>query len=257
MLKKKIIKEHIILIDSYFPQKSFDGWRAKLISDFLEEFPNFKFYFSLEQTSLFKDFLKLLKKMFYLCFKKEKFEKRERAIDYRLTEFDFLTNKESYCEKYPRHKERILYLNKKARYQLDLAILIFINTVYGHISFLEKNKIPFLFILYPGGGFHINSRISDKKLKRVCGSKYFKKVLVTNVFTKRYLLRKKICLEEEIVQLKYQRADMDKSKIKIKKKYLKDKSSFDLAFVAFKYMDKGLDKGYDLFIDVATRLSKK
>jgi glycosyltransferase involved in cell wall biosynthesis len=36
-----------------------------------------------------------------------------------------------------------------------------------------------------------------------------------------------------------------------------DKNSLDIAFVSFKYTEKGVDKGYDLFVDVAKELCRK
>ena len=258
MFKKKEIHEHIILIDPYFPQKEIKSWRDKLINDFFDVIPKFKFYFSPnKKQNIFMTFLKTIKTTIFVFIKDKKFVYKKPKKNFDVSISEFQENKELYYKKYPQNIGKILFLDKKLNYKVDLAIFIFINSVYMHISFLEKNKIPFLFILYPRGGFHVNSENSDKKLKRVCRSKFFRGVLVTNAFVKGYLLKKNICSEEKIIQLKYQRADIERSQIKKKKKYLEDKDSFDLAFVAFKYMEKGLDKGYDLFIETALNLSKK
>jgi len=63
---------------------------------------------------------------------------------------------------------------------------------------LEKNKIPFVFTLYPGGGFGFEEESSDAKLKKVLSSKYFKKVIVTQRATYEYLVRKNFCSKEKI-----------------------------------------------------------
>jgi glycosyltransferase involved in cell wall biosynthesis len=41
-----------------------------------------------------------------------------------------------------------------------------------------------------------------------------------------------------------------------KKRYQMDKGTFDICFVAHKYTEKGVDKGYDVFIETARILSK-
>src|SRR5207244_13412192 len=42
----------------------------------------------------------------------------------------------------------------------------------------------------------------------------------------------------------------------VKKYYKQDNCTFDVCFVAHKYMPRGIDKGYDVFIEVAKKLSK-
>ena len=37
--------------------------------------------------------------------------------------------------------------------------------------------------------------------------------------------------------------------------YKKTKNTFDICFVAYKYMEKGLDKGYDIFIQVCKNIA--
>lgn len=43
----------------------------------------------------------------------------------------------------------------------------------------------------------------------------------------------------------------------VRKHYGKDKGTFDICFVAFKYMPGGISKGYDVFIEVAKELCRK
>src|SRR4030066_370297 len=69
-----------------------------------------------------------------------------------------------------------------------LFYCVFINNIYDNLNWLEKFKIPFIFTLYPGGGFQINNEIIDKKLKIVFNSPMFKKVIVTQIFTLDYLI---------------------------------------------------------------------
>jgi hypothetical protein len=91
---------------------------------------------------------------------------------------------------HPLHVEEIVRNNLQLRGKLKLYrgfvnlnaklfYCIFINNIYEFINSLEKFKIPFVFTLYPGGGFQMNDDQSDLKLKRVLSSPMFKKVIVT------------------------------------------------------------------------------
>ena len=146
--------------------------------------------------------------------------------------------------------------NKKQKYRSKLVYTVFINNINYFLDKIEQMKTPFVFTLYPGGGFWVDEIASDEKLKRVFNSKYFKKVIVTQKITYDYLISKNFCTPSSIefifggvLASNY----FDKHYIK-KKYYLNDKNTFDICFVANKYMPKGIDKGYDVFIEVAKKL---
>lgn len=65
---------------------------------------------------------------------------------------------------------------------------IFLNNIYDSLPYLEKNKIDFIFTLYPGGGFDTKDETALKKLKAVLSSKYFKGVIVTQQFTQDFIV---------------------------------------------------------------------
>ena len=140
-----------------------------------------------------------------------------------------------------------------------LFYCIFINNIYEFIIPLEKFKIPFVFTLYPGGGFQLNDDQSDLKLKRVLSSPMFKKVIVTQHVTKDYLITNQFCAEDKITLI-FGGVVPQNSLIKDdsgRKNYLVNKATLDICFCAGKYMPKGLDKGYDVFIALAHLLAKK
>ncbi len=97
------------------------------------------------------------------------------------------------------------------------------------------------------------------KLKNVFSSPFFRKVIVTQKISYNYLIKNKLCKNEDIYFLyggvlpsdKYYRNN------ELKLYYPYQKKTFDICFVAAKYMDKGLDKGYDIFIEVAKILCKQ
>lgn len=133
------------------------------------------------------------------------------------------------------------------------------NSVYDNLTLLEKYEIPFIFTLYPGGGFVLNDKESDDKLKRVCNSKYFQKVIVTQQITYDYLIEKGFCKKEQIefIYGVVTPKEILNNKQNHKKYYQKGKDTLDLCFVAHKYSEKGIDKGYDLFIETAKKLASK
>lgn len=140
-----------------------------------------------------------------------------------------------------------------------LFYCIFINNIYEFINPLEKFKLPFVFTLYPGGGFQMNDDQSDLKLKRILSSPMFKKVIVTQHVTKDYLITNQFCAEDKITLI-FGGVVPQNSLIKDdsgRKNYLVNKATLDICFCAGKYMPKGLDKGYDVFIALAHLLAKK
>lgn len=94
-----------------------------------------------------------------------------------------------YEEKYPQFAGRVTAIPESGLDLSDaLAYVIFINNAYEYLPYFEKSDCPFVFTLYPGGGFQLNNEISDKKLRRVFASPCFKKVIVTQNVTYKYLM---------------------------------------------------------------------
>ena len=168
----------------------------------------------------------------------------------------------------PEYKGKVFkldYDNKKKlnEFRNKIAIITFLqniqNPVYDNLELLEFYQIPFIFTLYPGGGFVLNDKESDEKLKRIFSSKYFRKVIVTQKITSDYLIKNNFCNEEniEFIYGIVTPENILNTKIDGKNYYKKGKDTMDLCFVAHKYCKKGLDKGYDLFIDLAKSMCKK
>lgn len=140
-----------------------------------------------------------------------------------------------------------------------LYYCVFLHNICKNLIWLEKYKIPFIFTLYPGGGFKINEIISDNELKKVFGSPMFRKVIVTQKITYDYLLEKNLCNSEKIKFIfgcVVPQISSNKDLIN-KKSYLVNKTTFDICFCAAKYTLKGEDKGYDVFIEFAKAIVNK
>ena len=139
-----------------------------------------------------------------------------------------------------------------------LFYCVFLGIIYKNLSWLEQHSIPFIFTLYPGGGFNVNDARSDEQLRRVLKSPQFKKVIVTQLYTKNYLIDKNFCSVDQIEYVFGGVVPQNTFKIiKEEKVFYPIKKTFDIVFCAAKYMPKGIDKGYDVFIEVAHRLEKK
>lgn len=176
---------------------------------------------------------------------------------YGIANDQFIINKNGYLANYPDNGDKVRYLKEGVRYKAKLAYSFFLAETYVLLPFLNKNKIPFVFVLYPGGGFGLNNGSSDRMLKDIFSSRYFRNVIVTQDITKRYLIDKKLCDESKISYIYGGFVQFNKDEVVPKKYYKQDKNTFDICFVAAKYSDKGVDKGYDLFIDIAKRLADK
>lgn len=175
---------------------------------------------------------------------------------------------EEFEQRNPEYKGRIFkldYDNKKklGEFKNKIAIITFLqnmkNPTYNNLELLEFYQIPFIFTLYPGGGFRLNDPGCEEKLREIFASKYFLKVIVTQKLTKDYLLKNNFCKEEDIefIYGVVTPEEILNTKLDGKIYYRNGKDTMDLCFVAHKYCERGLDKGYDLFIDLAKNMCKK
>lgn len=172
---------------------------------------------------------------------------------------DFEKYKSEYVEVYPQFADHIKRFDSLGDYNCSLFYTIFINNAFKFLPIIEKQKTSFVFELYPGGGFQIDSQESDSKLRAVCSSKYLQKVIVTQINSRNYLIKNNFCNKDKIefIYGGVLPSDYYRKHVVPKKHYKKEKNTFDICFVANKYMEKGLDKGFDIFIEVAKILCKK
>jgi len=171
----------------------------------------------------------------------------------------FREEKKKYLMQYPHYADRIFRFNRFINYSGKLAYVVFLHNAYEFLPYIEKYEVPFVFELYPGGFFRLNNVDSDGRLRRVLGSPFFRKVIVTQKITYEYLVENKFCKPSQVefiygVVLPIHWYMKNRRQ---KKYYPKDKNSFDICFVANKYLSQGRDKGYDVFIEVAKNIKKK
>ncbi len=156
-----------------------------------------------------------------------------------------------------RHFGRIHPLRPGQFPRADAYYAIFLNNVVKYIGDIEHARKPFAFTLYPGGGFQIGDKLSDDKLRRVCGSPLFQRVIVTQPLTRDYLLKVHALPPSNILYLPGGMVPRAAFVAPKKRRHFGiDKASLDIGFVANRYTPTGEDKGYDLFVETADALSR-
>jgi len=170
----------------------------------------------------------------------------------------FVEHKREYIKKYPKFKNKIFRFITLFKFRPKLIYVIFLHNTYRFLSTIEKSKTPFAFELYPGGEFKLNDQESDRKLMTILSSKYFKGVITTQDITTKYLLNNKLCPRKKIHYVYGGSVPTDEyiMNSKCKVKYMVNKKTFDICFVAHKNMPLGEDKGFDLFVKSALKLAE-
>lgn len=160
-----------------------------------------------------------------------------------------------YTARYPDLAGRVQYYAGGALPPARLAYMLFINNADDFLAPLAAAGIPFVFCLYPGGGFVLDGEESDRKLRRVFASPLFRQVICTQPVTRDYLLAKGMVDAARITLIGGVVVPQLPAVPPPKRRYGQEKQVFNVCFVANRYMAGGLDKGYDLFIDTARRLA--
>jgi glycosyltransferase involved in cell wall biosynthesis len=164
-----------------------------------------------------------------------------------------------YADSYPQFAGRVRRFHPLRRLRASAAYVIFLNNIFSCLKYLERARIPFVFELYPGGGFRLDDAASDTRLRRVVDSPMFRKVIATQKVTRDYLLRKNFCRREQI-EFVYGGVFLCDDLHEVSGqtfRYSINKQDADICFVAVKYTPRGVDKGYDRFIEFARILHSR
>lgn len=241
ILSKKLSRSHnliiedIVVIDSVLPSRTPIGPRNADLIEFINKLPNFKYY------TMYP--MKPGKSAWF-------------THSYGMTEEAFKDNLKEHQKIYPEVKGRIELLSREKKYRINLAYSYFLGETYALLPFFNMNKIPFVFLLNPGGTFGFDNESSDNMLREIFASKYFRKVIVNQKRFEEYLLGKKLCGSDDVIYDFSGSVQFKKTDVRRKQYYKKDKETFDICFVAAKYSERGIDKGYDLFIGAAKLLAQ-
>ena len=135
------------------------------------------------------------------------------------------------------------------------AYLNFLNNAATFLPYLERWRTPFVLTLYPGGGFGIDEPESDDKLARVCASPYLRHVIVTQRRTAAYLAQRHPAVPSSFVYGCVLNRLYFPDVIEPRVWFGEGKDTFDICFVAEKYMAHGLNKGYPTFIEACRKVA--
>jgi glycosyltransferase involved in cell wall biosynthesis len=159
---------------------------------------------------------------------------------------------------FPQYRGRVVKHTVGQNLRSGLVYTIFIDNAFEFVRIAERYQCPFVFTLYPGGGFHLWDKPGEARLRRVFSSRSFRKVIVTQKITKEYLLEEGLCSADniEFVYGVVPPPTLFSHPKHVRRRFQHEKATFDICFVAHKYTHQGVDKGYDVFIQVAKLLSK-
>lgn len=147
---------------------------------------------------------------------------------------------------------------QRERVSAKCAYIHFIANAFLARDYLEKNNIPFVFILFPGGGLRLNDQFSDMMLKMVFSSPMFRGCFITQSVVYDYVISKNLCPKEKLY-FSYGGGFLQISEDTVlqKMRYGIDKDTIDICFVAFRYMEQGLDKGFDIALKALCQIIRE
>lgn len=176
------------------------------------------------------------------------------ALQILTTQPHFAACHTQYAARYPQWAPRVRPFEEAALAGAALAYLNFLNNAVQFLPALQARALPFLLTLYPGGGFGIDEADSDDKLRRVLASPLLRGLVVTTPVIARYLgefaQRESIALPP-VTQI---------AGVVVNPLYFDPagrlflgagKEIADVCFVAEKYMERGVNKGYPEFVAAA------
>jgi hypothetical protein len=164
-----------------------------------------------------------------------------------------------YEKHYPELVNRIHKFSSRHPLFPSLFYVVFLTKAYAFLPYIERERKPFILNMYTEGGFGIDNKKSDEMIKKVFSSPYFAHVIVSQKKTEQYLLAKKFCSKDKITFI-YGAVPSEisfRNKLGKRFEFPHEKPSFDVCFVANKYMSSGADKGFDTFVSVCKQLQKE
>jgi glycosyltransferase involved in cell wall biosynthesis len=221
----------LLIIDDVYPHPA-NGYRLQEFESYMHAFPNTKIF----STGVWSHLLGT--------------ESNAKII-------------QTYKQTHPEFADKIICWDRQysisGNINARIAYIVFLGNVFPSLEFLERMNIPFILELYPGGSFGLDNAQSDSMLMRVMDSPCFSKVIVTQEATYNYLLKKKFCVEEDILFIFGVVIPGNKllGLQKPKRHFGFGKKCLDICFVAMKYTEFGVDKGYDIFVGIAKKISRK
>lgn len=131
-----------------------------------------------------------------------------------------------------------------------LGYCIFLGNIIHSIGYFKKNSIPFVFTLYPGGGFKMFDENVEQCLNEIFNCHLFRHVFVNMPHVYDYI-KDKFKLNEGQISYIYGAPITLFPNSELKKSIC---SKIRVVFSSHKYSRYGIDKGLDIFVRVAKSL---
>lgn len=147
---------------------------------------------------------------------------------------------------------RLVSFDPQVPFASKMAYVVFLDSAYRFVK--RWPHVPFVFTLYPGGGFNLYDRESDQKLSEVIRSETFRGVLATQPVTLRYLQKKGV--PDQKIFYSYG-VLIDLPGAKPSRRWRAGETAIRIVFCAFKYTRWGRDKGLDLFVGAVEKLLER
>jgi lipopolysaccharide transport system ATP-binding protein len=170
---------------------------------------------------------------------------------------DFKQQHAAFARSYPDLQSRVVAYDQAMLRHAKLCYLNFLNNAHYHIEALEAASLPFLFTLYPGGGFELDEPESRSKLNRVLGSPMLRAVISTQSITTDVLRRLQCPVQvHECYGATINPIYLNLSGMRTEIADTRG-SGPKICFVAHKYDREGRTKGYPSFVEVAATLAAR
>jgi lipopolysaccharide transport system ATP-binding protein len=174
------------------------------------------------------------------------------------TASDFRRQHAIFARYYPDVQNRVVAFDPALLPHARLCFLNFLNNVHHHIDSLEAANLPFVFTLYPGGGFELHSATAKSKLTRALGSPMLRAVISTQPVTTDVLRLMQCPVEVHelygvVVNPAYFRSFTPRTKTVVDP----EGRGLKICFVAHRYDPTGSTKGYPVFIEVCAALADR
>lgn len=168
----------------------------------------------------------------------------------------FEQDRREYERDFPHFRGRLKAIEETDVAEVDIAYLLFLNNAFSALPLLEQTQTPFLWTLYPGGGFLLGEQASDAKLAAVLTSPQCAGVITTQRTTERYVRTSGLIDDALIHHIQGSVVDAaTRGPLGPRTWFDGGDSTFDVMFAAHRYTHGGVDKGYDLFIAAAHQLA--
>ncbi|WP_375411314.1 glycosyltransferase [uncultured Bradyrhizobium sp.] len=171
------------------------------------------------------------------------------------TSSDFKRQHAVFARLYPDVQGRVVAFDPAILPNAKLCFFNFLNNTHYHVDALEAAGLPFVFTLYPGGGFELESDAAKSKLTRVLGSPMLRAVISTQPITTDVLRLMQCPVDvHELYGVVINPAYFRPSNPELRRTINSGDRAPKICFVAHRYDPGGSTKGYPVFIDVCAKL---